>query len=227
MAAHSSILAWKIPRTEEPGGLQSPGSHRWTRLSGLAGRPAWERGLQYQEVATRWRPEEAFPESQAQPPTGGVAGLTGQGNLPVPRQELLPRASGRRGFSSSLPDFTGRRQGSQDHPDPLRKRPGEGSFKLPGRVQQVHGEQGGGPPPPKRVSRSGWPQPPCTVTKLPKFSGRRGGWIRIPDCSGDSLGTLLRATGHGTEGPTSSGDTVPHEDHFSRFQYQITFEHFY
>ena len=23
MAAHSSILAWEIPRTEEPGGLQS------------------------------------------------------------------------------------------------------------------------------------------------------------------------------------------------------------
>ena len=28
MATHSSILAWKIPRTEEPGGLQSTGSHR-------------------------------------------------------------------------------------------------------------------------------------------------------------------------------------------------------
>ena len=28
MATHSSILAWRIPRTEEPGGLQSMGSHR-------------------------------------------------------------------------------------------------------------------------------------------------------------------------------------------------------
>jgi len=28
MAAHSSILAWKIPRTEEPGRLQSMGSPR-------------------------------------------------------------------------------------------------------------------------------------------------------------------------------------------------------
>ena len=27
MAAHSSILAWRIPWTEEPGGLQSMGSH--------------------------------------------------------------------------------------------------------------------------------------------------------------------------------------------------------
>ena len=28
MAAHSSILAWRIPWTEELGGLQSMGSHR-------------------------------------------------------------------------------------------------------------------------------------------------------------------------------------------------------
>ena len=28
MATHSRILAWKIPRTEEPGGLQSMGSQR-------------------------------------------------------------------------------------------------------------------------------------------------------------------------------------------------------
>ena len=28
MAAHSSALAWRLPRTEEPGGLQSTGSHR-------------------------------------------------------------------------------------------------------------------------------------------------------------------------------------------------------
>ena len=28
MATHSSILAWEVPWTEEPGGLQSIGSHR-------------------------------------------------------------------------------------------------------------------------------------------------------------------------------------------------------
>ena len=28
MATHSSILAWRIPQTEEPGGLQTMGSHR-------------------------------------------------------------------------------------------------------------------------------------------------------------------------------------------------------
>ena len=28
MATHSSVLAWRIPRTEEPGGLQPIGSQR-------------------------------------------------------------------------------------------------------------------------------------------------------------------------------------------------------
>ena len=36
MATHSSILAWEIPRTEDPGGLQSMGSQKsWTRLNDL------------------------------------------------------------------------------------------------------------------------------------------------------------------------------------------------
>ena len=33
MATHSSTLAWKIPRTEEPGRLQSMGSQSRTQLS--------------------------------------------------------------------------------------------------------------------------------------------------------------------------------------------------
>ena len=34
MTTHSSILAWEIPWTEEPGGLQSPGSKKnQTQLS--------------------------------------------------------------------------------------------------------------------------------------------------------------------------------------------------
>ena len=34
MATHSSVLAWRTPWTEEPGGLQSMGSQRvWTRMS--------------------------------------------------------------------------------------------------------------------------------------------------------------------------------------------------
>ena len=34
MATHSSVLAWRIPRTEEPGGLRSTGAtESGTRLS--------------------------------------------------------------------------------------------------------------------------------------------------------------------------------------------------
>ena len=36
MATHSSLLAWKIPWTEEPGGLQSMGSQSWTQLRRLS-----------------------------------------------------------------------------------------------------------------------------------------------------------------------------------------------
>ena len=42
MVTHSNILAWRIPGTEEPGGLQSTGSQSWTRLSHLAsGTTCW------------------------------------------------------------------------------------------------------------------------------------------------------------------------------------------
>ena len=33
MATHSGILTWRIPWTEEPGGLQSIGSQNWAQLS--------------------------------------------------------------------------------------------------------------------------------------------------------------------------------------------------
>ena len=46
MATHSSILAWKIPRTEEPGRLQSMELQRvrpirkgWESMSGRPARP--------------------------------------------------------------------------------------------------------------------------------------------------------------------------------------------
>ena len=35
MATHSSILAWRIPGTGEPGGMPSMGSHRVVRLKQL------------------------------------------------------------------------------------------------------------------------------------------------------------------------------------------------
>ena len=37
MATHSSVLAWRIPWTQEPGGLRSLGSQSWRRLSTVGG----------------------------------------------------------------------------------------------------------------------------------------------------------------------------------------------
>ena len=53
MATHSSILAWRVPWTEEPGGLQSTGSQSRTRPSDRA--QAGER-----PALTRTRSEEGL-----------------------------------------------------------------------------------------------------------------------------------------------------------------------
>ena len=45
MATHYSILAWRTPWTEDPGGLQSLRSQGWTRLSVLS-----------QAVSSPWSP---------------------------------------------------------------------------------------------------------------------------------------------------------------------------
>ena len=48
MATHSSVLAWRIPGTAEPGGLPSMGSHRvrhnWSDLAAAAGAALQEDG---------------------------------------------------------------------------------------------------------------------------------------------------------------------------------------
>ena len=53
MATHSSILAWRIPRTEEPGGLQSMGSQRvrrywrdWAHVLAHTGDQSWTSSFQ-------------------------------------------------------------------------------------------------------------------------------------------------------------------------------------
>ena len=68
MAPHSSTLAWKIPWTEEPGGLQSTGSlrvgHDWVTSLSLFTFMQWRR---------KWQPTLVFlpGESQRQ---GGLVG---------------------------------------------------------------------------------------------------------------------------------------------------------
>ena len=58
---HSSILAWKIPWTEEPGGLQSMGSlrvgHDWATLLSLFTFMHWRR---------KWQPTPVFLPGESQ-----------------------------------------------------------------------------------------------------------------------------------------------------------------
>ena len=60
MATHSTILAWRIPWTEEPGGLQSMGSQSWTRLKRLSMR-----------ARTLWSSFLMSHGSLASPPSNG------------------------------------------------------------------------------------------------------------------------------------------------------------
>ena len=61
MAAHSSTLAWKIPWTEEPGGLQSRGSrrvrHDWATSLSLFTFMHWRR---------QWQPTPVFLPGESQ-----------------------------------------------------------------------------------------------------------------------------------------------------------------
>ena len=61
MAPHSSTLAWKIPWTEEPGGLQSMGSlrveHNWASSLSLFTFMHWRR---------KWQPPPVFLPGESQ-----------------------------------------------------------------------------------------------------------------------------------------------------------------
>ena len=59
MATHSSVLAWRIPETEEPGGLPSMGSHRvrhdWSDLAAEAAeRKRLKPGMVEQSLGSVW-----------------------------------------------------------------------------------------------------------------------------------------------------------------------------
>ena len=59
MATHSSVLAWRIPRTGEPGGLLSLGSHRvghdWSDLAAAAAVLNFEVGVVTHSSILAWR----------------------------------------------------------------------------------------------------------------------------------------------------------------------------
>ena len=82
MAAHSSTLAWKIPWTEEPGGLQSMGSvrvrHDWVNLLSLFTFMHWRR---------KWQPTPVFLPGESQGP-GSLVGCRLWGHTELDTTEV-------------------------------------------------------------------------------------------------------------------------------------------
>ena len=74
MAPHSSTLAWKIPWTEEPGGLQSMGSlrvgHDWATSLSLFTCMYWRR---------KWQPTHSSVLAWRIPGMGEPGGLPSMG----------------------------------------------------------------------------------------------------------------------------------------------------
>ena len=68
MATHSSVLAWRIPGTAEPGGLQSMGSHRlghdWSNLAAAAAH-ASKVMLKILQAGLQQYMNQEFPDVQA------------------------------------------------------------------------------------------------------------------------------------------------------------------
>ena len=72
MATHSSVLAWRIPGTGEPGGLPSMGSHRVGHdCSGLAAAAAaeWPPWLVNLPHWAAWSPQPPLPTQGLRPNT--------------------------------------------------------------------------------------------------------------------------------------------------------------
>ena len=61
MTTHSTILAWRIPQTEEPGGLQSIGSqrvkHKWSNLACMHHCQTYNKWLNWLHICQVWKKE--------------------------------------------------------------------------------------------------------------------------------------------------------------------------
>ena len=82
MATHSSVLAWRIPGTREPGGLLSMGSHRvghyWSDLAAAAAAFPFSRGSFQPRDQTRspaLQADSLPTEPQRKPKNTGVGSL--------------------------------------------------------------------------------------------------------------------------------------------------------
>ena len=104
MATHSSILAWRIPLTEEPGGLQCMGSQRVGHDLETKQQPAWDfpRLLPISLPAPSLRSEKPTPQSTGQSSSPGAEGNQGReqaldSSSQIPTTLFLPQGKFLRG----------------------------------------------------------------------------------------------------------------------------------
>ena len=125
MATHSSVLAWRIPGTGEPGGLPSMGSHRvghdWSDLAAA------------EAVAKQWSPDWKSPCLITEPVCPHSIILT-----PFPQPEAIwPVGIGDPGSSGGCTEALKRWVGSRTHPLSLEEPSSSPSEQQPQKV--VHG----------------------------------------------------------------------------------------
>ena len=107
MAPHSSTLAWQVPWTEEPGGLQSMGSqrvgHDWATSLSLFTFMRWRR---------RWQPTPVFLPGESQGQGSPVARrLWGRAELHIRLKGFSSSSSN--GTAAVLPGFAGGSDGKE------------------------------------------------------------------------------------------------------------------
>ena len=85
LATHSSTLAWKLPWTEEPGGLQSMGSlrvgHDWATSFSLSTFMSWRR---------KWQPSPVFLSGKSHGGRRSLVGYSPWGPKELDTTERLP-----------------------------------------------------------------------------------------------------------------------------------------
>ena len=82
MAPHSSILAWRIPWTEEPGGLQSMGSKR--------ARKGWVTRHRPKQSCLTWKLLDSYPTSLSLWLRGPRLCVLSPGDKHCPMRKMLP-----------------------------------------------------------------------------------------------------------------------------------------
>ena len=98
MATHSSILAWKIPWTKEPGRLQSMESQSWTSLSNFTLTQVYSPTSNAEESEVEWFYED-LQDLIELTPKNDVLFIIGDWNAEVTSQEI-PGVTGKFGVQN-------------------------------------------------------------------------------------------------------------------------------